>query len=108
MPGGIWNVLLQQVENVNLKKACTAQPSPATTALMAIASNARCAALIGNAFKEKALWQNETAVLSEHHLWHLYHTAVYKVIGSGRFREPTSAALQRPIRTSVLPPLDAP
>jgi hypothetical protein len=78
MPGAIWNALLQQVENVNLKKACTAQPSPATTALIAIASNARCAALIGNVLEEKTLWQNETAVLSEPHLWHLYHTAVYK------------------------------
>jgi hypothetical protein len=79
--------LLQQAENVNLKKACTGNPSPAASALNAIASNARCAALIGNAFEEKTLWQTETAVLSEHHLWHLYHTAVYKFKGLNAFAD---------------------
>jgi hypothetical protein len=84
-PGVVWNHLLQQVENVKLKKACTGNPSPAATALVTIASNARCAALIGNAFEEKTLWQSETAVLSEHQLWNLYHTAVYKLKGLNAF-----------------------
>jgi hypothetical protein len=86
MPEAVWKDV--QDKNISLKNACsTLLPSPAATALNSIASNARCAALIGKALDEKTLWQKESAVLSESQLWYLYHTAVYDFKGLNSFEK---------------------
>jgi hypothetical protein len=86
VPEAVWKDV--QDKNISLKNACsTLLPSPAATALNSIASNARCAALIGKALDEKTLWQKESAVLSESQLWYLYHTAVYDFKGLNSFEK---------------------
>jgi hypothetical protein len=88
MPEAVWKSVQEQHKNVNLQNACGALlPSPAATALNSIASNARCAALISKALDQKALWQNESAELSELQLWYLYHTAVYDFKGLNSFEK---------------------